>query len=71
VFAFALSDEYGAVSLDDLTSTQREGPGQQAVGSVHAGDLGEDALRAAHHPPGGDVISGTMPRAHQAALSVD
>lgn len=66
-----LSNEDGAVPLDEFSSPQWKDLGQQAVGRVQTGDLGEDALRTARHPPGRDVESGAVPRADQTALSVD
>src|SRR5918994_35595 len=51
--------------------TQREDPCQSDVGCVKTGDLRVQALRAAHHPTGLDVVPGAVPAAHETALFVD
>ena len=57
--------------LDDLPPTQREDPCQSEVGRAQTGDLRVQALRAADHPTGLDVVPGAVPGAHETALLVD
>jgi hypothetical protein len=60
-----------AGALDDRLAVQRDHPGQRFEAGAESGDLGEDALRAADHPSGSDVVGRLMPRAHQASVGVD
>jgi len=66
-----LSNEHGAFSLDERAATKGQDPGHQTVTSIQAGDLREEALWASRHSPGGNVVSGAMPRTDQATLPVD
>jgi hypothetical protein len=64
-------DEQFSVALDDGSATERQDLRQRAERPTEAGYLREDPLRPTDHAACRGVVASAVPRADQAALTVD
>jgi len=64
-------DEQRAVAFDHLAPPERQHPGHELEGRPQPGDLGEDPLRAPHHPPRSDIVFRSVPGADETTIAGD